>query len=44
VRATIGALIALIAFLGSLAVASLGPAAREMPPASLLVLLMLIRG
>ena len=40
----VGALIALVAFLGSLLAAALGPAPGEALPSPLLALLMLIRG
>ena len=44
VRSAIGAAIALVAILGSLAAATLGPVFGEVLPYPLLVLLMLIRG
>ena len=44
VRSAIGVALALVALLGSLAAATLGPAFGEALPYPLLVLLMLIRG
>ena len=43
-RPAVGAVIALVAFLGSLLAATLGPAAGELLPFPLLLLLTLIRG
>jgi hypothetical protein len=43
-RSAIGAIIALLAFLGSVAAMSLGPAIGDALPYPVLVLLMLIRG
>ena len=43
-RATAGPVITLVTFLGSLLAAALGPAAGDMLPSPLLLLLALIRG
>jgi hypothetical protein len=43
-RAAVGAIITLVTFLGSLLAATLGPAAGDLLPSPLLLLLALIRG